>query len=314
MNKYHILLKYIITFPYLYKYPQSPYQQYFGSFHYPKQKKILFLDLCSITQLKLIDKINLQDKQKKYIESVKNYIAEGYKISFLFAMQERLFSLKEQGSLDQLQDQFIKDRKDIIKKLGNCVIESEQMIKNMILELREESDEEKEEWAELPNSARIKLLEYCNTNLKLYNQPSQIIRYKLSENVVKKALELGMEPGDHIILIIISMIYQSQCAVGILKFHPTKFDAHNALADLLIPSRLAKLNYISHEYSTKIIWEYSSFDDSLTVYQKHIKSEHNGIETSISIIPGSKKIFFPQINNEEYTKIINLLGGKFKIH
>ncbi|ENB7195378.1 hypothetical protein ABIH54_001977 [Enterobacter bugandensis] len=207
-------------------------------------RPVVLLDICIISHIK--SRTNLESKGKeviKRLDELSDMAKSGmYRFSLLMAILEKGTDYRNILDAEKMIGIFKSDYSQIVEFLGsNNLVEPPEALEQLIPILMD-ADTPLELRAELSLPACLKLLDFFNRELRVYQTPGKNERLKYAERVAEEAEHLGLKKGHPTIAICIASIYGCQEAQNILKIKPdvNDFNASNAQGDIQSFYRLAK--------------------------------------------------------------------------
>ncbi|GBO47671.1 hypothetical protein MFFDBJGM_00674 [Pectobacterium versatile] len=207
-------------------------------------RPIVLLDICIISHIKSIG--NLESKGEaiiKRLDELSEMVKSGkYRFSLLMAIIEKGTDYKNVLDTQKMIDIFKSDYSQIVDFLGsNNLVEPPEALEQLI-PIFMDVDTPLELRAELSLPASLKLLDFFNRELRVYQTPNKNERLKYAERIAEEAENLGLKKGHPTIAICIASIYGCQEAQNILKVKHdvSDFNASNAQGDIQSFYRLAK--------------------------------------------------------------------------
>ena len=211
----------------------------------PPPRPVVLLDICIISHIKA--RANLESKGKEIIErldELSEMAKSGkYRFSLLMAIFEKGTDYTNVLTTEKMIDIFKSDYSQIVEFLGsNNLVEPPEALEKLIPILMD-ADTPMELRAELSLPACLKLLDFFNRELRVYQTPGRNERFKYAERVAAEAERLGLKKGHPTIAMCIASIYGCQEAQNILKINTdvNDFNASNAQGDIQSFYRLAKV-------------------------------------------------------------------------
>jgi hypothetical protein len=215
---------------------------------------------------------------------------------------------------DELKNHILADISSLRGFFKNaCVVEEDAFLIEFIEELMGEPIENKR--AELLN-----FLESLNNNFKLQNSISPRQRLSKAKEIIQEASALAICIQHPIVTISLACLYGNQAAKKLMKFKAdqNRFDAENALADVLLISRFAKVKLeIEHQGRNGAPYQRVHFitdDNGLSELVKSFKPRSvkhkdklDGRETQLTMTVELEKLL-TEATPDEYGTITNLLS------
>ncbi|HEN9535246.1 TPA: hypothetical protein U9I93_001556 [Acinetobacter baumannii] len=281
---------------------------------------LFLLDICVVGVTKLDrNALDSSNRKAKYIDLLKTYDEPHYCFSFLPALMEQVSDSRGLKPAEEIKKQLLEDINSLRSFFKNArVYETDEFILNFADELMGKHIEKNRE-------NFLKFLSLMNDVYKLHNTISLSKRIEKAREIIKEAIKLNISPQHPLVIIILACLYGNKSAKKILKFKddPKKFQAENALADIMLIQRFAKIK-LEMEYleakenkgfpNVKFLTD----DIGLSELFKHfkpilvqIKDHESGSETFFKFTINMKELLI-DIKDEE-NEIIKLLSVNEKI-
>jgi len=195
-----------------------------------------------------------------------------------------------------------KESKHIKTFFKHAIIDSDFLIKNNEL-ISDLISKERE----IKSDEYMSFLGYAS---RLIYQPlSEDTRKATLADLIKHANSLGIPLGHPVFMCCVATIFGSQEARKVVKPKKEKYDAHNALSDIILISRINNIKLLKR--NNEIILKFITLDHSLEKFISMV--------SVIEITPSSDGCFqrlsynrklFPCLGESEYQNLMKQLGGE----
>ncbi|WP_434728267.1 hypothetical protein ACLN6O_05240 [Acinetobacter sp. PVC-6A] len=276
---------------------------------------LFLLDICVVGVTKLNrNTLDSNNRKAKYIDLLKTYDEPHYCFSFLPALMEQVSDSRGLKPADEIKKQLIEDINSLRSFFKNAsVYETDEFILNFADELMGKHIEKNRE-------NFLKFLSMMNDSYKLHNTIASNLRIEKAREIIEEAKKSNISPQHPLVIIILACLYGNPSAKKILKFkdNPKKFQAENALADIMLIQRFTKIKLEMEYYAAKDKKGFSNVqfltDDiglsELFIHFKpnlvQIKDSESGSEIYYTFTINLKKLL-TDIKDEE-KEIIDLLS------
>ncbi|HHF2959468.1 TPA: hypothetical protein ACPJ0D_004706 [Vibrio diabolicus] len=275
---------------------------------------LYLLDICVVGATKLSEEtLERRPRKAKLISTLRDLDRPNNCVSYLCALMEKVSDSRGLLNLDELKTQILADISSLRSFFKSArIVENDDFLIGFLEELMGRSIENK-------RAEFLKFLEILNNDFKLQNPISPAKRLCKAKEIVQKASDLSISIQHPIVTISLACLYGNVAAKKLMKFKadPNKFDSENALADVLLISRFAKLKLeIEHHGRNGAPYKRVHFitdDNGLSElvknfkprYVKH-KDKFDGRETELSMTVELEKLLI-EATPEDYEAITNLL-------
>ncbi len=273
------------------------------------------LDICVVGATKLKEDALKKDPRKtRLIDELRKLDQSHHSFSYLFALMEKVSDTRGKLSIDELREQLLIDilaLRSFFKKAQ--VLESDDYLISYLDQLTGNPIEDK-------RKEKLYFLQRLNDFFKLHNPISPKYRLQLAKNIIQEAKSLNISTQHPILIIGLACVYGNKSAKKLMKFKadPKKFDAQNALADLLLITRFAKIKLqiehygrMGHGYPNV---KFFTDDDGLYQLLKCFKplsvenyDRDDGGQTSKITITVDVKLLLTEATKEDYTALTDFL-------
>lgn len=293
---------------------------------------LYFLDICVVNVTKLSANALEKDARKGKLADYLRWLDRPQNsFSYLCALIEKVSDSRGKLSDSELEKQILNDVTGLRAFFRNArVIEPDDFLISYLRELRGLPNE-------LARPNYIKFLKIINSQFKLMDTVPPILRLEKFAEILKEADTLLIAKQHIIIFIVLGCLYGNKSAKKLMKFKKDskKFEAENALADIMLISRFAQLRLQIEQMGRKgnspyIRSKFITDDDGLTGMIecfdfKAVKFEvdSSNIRTKFDVSPNLEQLLTDlSVENEsdafkveeleeaeatEYDKILNLL-------
>lgn len=199
---------------------------------------LYMLDICVVGATKLTEEsLKNQPRKANLVTELRNLDKPNNCFSYLCALMEKVSDSRGMLTSDELKDQILADisyLRSFFKKAR--VAEQDEFLIAFLEELMGEPIENK-------RAEYLSFLEKLNNNFKLQNSISPKKRLGKAKEIILEASSLTISTQHPIVTIALACLYGNLSAKKLMKFKENKneFDAENALADILLISRFAKI-------------------------------------------------------------------------
>jgi hypothetical protein len=199
---------------------------------------LYLLDICIVSATKLTEEqLSSQPRKEKLIKELRNLDRPNNYFSYLFAMMEKVSDSRGIMTADELRAQILEDMAALRIFFKNAsVYEDDDFAIKFLDDLMGHPIEHK-------RTEHLSFLSKLNDQYKLYNSISPKHRLNKAKEIIQDAKNLSIHLHHPVVIITLACLYGNKMAKKLMKFKadPKKFDAENALADVLLISRYAKL-------------------------------------------------------------------------
>ena len=275
---------------------------------------LYMLDICVVSATKLTgESLEKRPRQASLIAELLDLDQPNNGFSYLFALMEKVSDSRGILTSDELKKQILADLSALREFFKTAsVVESDNFVITFLEEMKGEPIESK-------RAEYLNFIEKLNNHFKLQNPTSPKQRLDKAKEIIQEADALTISIQHPIVAIALACLYGNLPAKRLMKFKtdPSKFDAENALADVLLISRFAKIKLeIEHDGRNGGRYPRVDFitdDNGLSEIVKYFKPrvvKHNykidGRETQLTMTVELKKIL-TEVKEDEYDIITDLL-------
>lgn len=257
---------------------------------------LFLLDICVVGLTKLDrDNLDNNNRKAKFIDVLKKYDETQHCFSLLPALMEKVSDSRGLKPAEEIKKQLIDDINAMRVFFKNAkVYETDEFILNFADELMGKPIENKRE-------DFLIFLSLMNDSYKLHNSITPDERIEKAREIIDEAIKLNISPQHPLVIIILACLYGNPSAKKILKFkdNPEKFQAENALADIMLIQRFAKI---------KLEMEYYGAEDKLRFPRVEFLTDDIGLSDLIKYFkPQKVQIKDSELGSETlFTFTINL--------
>lgn len=276
---------------------------------------LYFLDICAVGATKLTEAaLETNHRKSRLVAHLRKLDKPQNCFSYLCALMEKVSDSRGKITDAELEEQVICDLSALRAFFKNAsVYESDEFIITFLRELRGVAIEVKR-----PNY--LALLETANNRFALKDSTTPKLRFEKARQIVIEVDALEISRQHPIVTITLACLYRNSAAQNLMKFKadPDKFEAENALADIMAISRFSQIKLqIEHHGRNGGRFLRSDFitdDDGLSelikcykpTFVKH-EDTADGRETRLSFDVDLKRIL-TEIKADEYEQILDLLN------
>ncbi|WP_407469238.1 hypothetical protein ABFU38_05145 [Xanthomonas campestris pv. raphani] len=225
---------------------------------------IYFLDInvASLTKKTAGDFEN-SPKKRVILERMRELDKPHNCFSYMLGLMEKISDSRGKNTCDGLRANIIGDLLALRSFFQYArIAESDELALEMLEVLREQP-------IELDRSNYLKFMRFVNNELSMRNKVGAELRLDTAGAVVDAAITAGVQKKHPVVLLVLACIYGNKFARSIFKFkeNPEKFDAENALADIMLISRVAELASMviasGSEGGAYVTYDFLTGDDGL---------------------------------------------------
>lgn len=275
---------------------------------------LYMLDICVVGATKLTDQSLTKHPRKANLVALLRTLDRPKNcFSYLFALMEKVSDSRGMLTVDELKTQILADITSLRGFFITArVAEADDFLMGFIEELMGEPIESE-------RAEYLRFLGRLNNHFKLQNSISPKKRLGTAEKIILEANALNISTQHPIVIIALACLYGNQSAKKLMKFKANKneFDAENALADILLISRFAKIKLeIEHHGRNGSGYPRVSFitdDNGLSGLLKYFKPKSikhqdrvEGRESQL-IITVDLETILTEAKSDDYEAIANLL-------
>ncbi|WP_198287802.1 hypothetical protein [Stenotrophomonas maltophilia] len=290
-----------------------------------------FLDICVVNATKLSAAALQNDTRKaSYVNRLQSLDRSQHCFSYLCALIEKVSDTRGSASDSELEEQVLNDMAALRAFFKNArVYEPDDFVISYLRDLRRAPHE-------LARPSYLSFLDTINNQSGLKDPVSPALRFQKATEILTQADALSIARQHPVVLLPLACLYGNQAARKLMKFKadPQKFNAENALADIMAISRFASLKleveHIGRQGGGYMRSEFLTDDDGLVgVFKcfeaKAVRHEQKGdtyesrIEVSVKLeellpdLAAKRRIArasaegAPEQEPDEYEQILNLL-------
>ena len=276
--------------------------------------KMYLLDICVVNATKLLETSLTQGGRKyKLVERLHELDRPNNCFSYLCALMEKVSDSHGKATDTELEEQILSDLSSMrafFKKAQ--VYEPDDFVIAFLKELRKEP-------IELKRPDYLEFLNSLNNKFSHKDPVSPKHRLKKAKDIIEKADNLSISRQHPIVAIALACIYGNIAAKKLMKFKaaPQKFDAENALADIMLIYRISIVKLqIEHMGLNGVRFLRTKFitdDDGLSEVIKCFKAKtveyeaiDDGCKTQLTMTVELRQML-TEIQSEEYGIILDLL-------
>lgn len=279
---------------------------------------LYMLDICVVSATKLSEESLIKEPRKARLVNKLHYLdRDNNCFSYLCALMEKVSDSRGILTSDELEKQILSDLSAMRKFFKNAhVYEPDDFVIAFLKELKGEPIEDK-------RKEYLEFLEILNNQFKLQNPISPNNRLAKAKEIIQSANDLNIDMHHPIITIALACLYQNPDAQKLMKFKmdPNKFDAENALSDIVLISRFAKLkleiehygrNGVGYYARTNFITDDNGLSKIIQYFKPQVlkyKDKIDGRESQLTMTIKLKEIL-TKITENEYKIISDLLLSK----
>jgi len=196
-----------------------------------------FLDINVVSVIKRPD-VSPDDNPRKatLLKTLRGLDQPNHAFSYLLALMEKVSDLRGTASETELESQVLRDLSALTAFFEKArVIESDKFVIDYLRQLRRVPPE-------IERPRYLEFLEAVNTQFNFRDPVAPAVRLREAEALLAVADRLSITRHHPTVLLTIACIYGSRAAKRLMKFKadPTRFNADNALADIMAIVRLAQ--------------------------------------------------------------------------
>lgn len=275
---------------------------------------LYMLDICVVGATKLTKELlETQPRKASLVDELRYLDRPNNCFSYLFALMEKVSDSRGKLTQDELKNQILADISALREFFKEArVYESDNFLIAFLAELMGEP-------IEIKRADYLSLLESLNNKFKLQNSISPKQRLGKAKEIILEAKSLSISAQHPIVTIALACLYGNKAAKKLMKFKadPEKFDPENALADISLIARLAKIKLeIEHHgrngapyKRVTFITDDNGLDELIKCFKpksvKH-KDTTDGRESEITMTVELEELL-TEAEADEYTAIYELL-------
>ncbi|WP_024297002.1 hypothetical protein [Methylomicrobium lacus] len=276
---------------------------------------LYFLDICVVGATKLTDAtLETNPRKSRLVAHLRELDKPRNCFSYLCALLEKVSDSRGKITDAELEEQIICDLSALRAFFKNAsVYEPDEFIITFLRDLRGVA-------IEVKRPDYLALLETANNRFALKDSISPKLRFEKTRQIVKEADALEISRQHPIVTITLACLYGNSAAKNLMKFKadPDKFEAENALADIMAISRFSQIKlqieYLGRKGGRFLRSDFITDDDGLSELIKcykpnFVKHENtsDGRETRFSFDVDLKRIL-TEIKADEYEQVLDLLN------
>lgn len=277
---------------------------------------LYMLDICVVSATKLTN--SSLDKQPRKANLV-NYLREldrpNNSFSYLFALMEKVSDSRGIDTDEELEKKVLSDLASLRKFFTKSrIYENDDFVLKFLKELRGNPIEEK-------RSDYLGFLRFLNDQFRLSNTVSHEQRLRIAEKIIDLTEHFNFSRQHPVLTIGLACLYGNQAAKKLMKFKgdSKKFDAENALSDIMLITRFAGIKLQVEQlgrdgFGGFIRSDFITDDDGLIEIVKYFTptvvkyvDKHDGRETKTTMTVQLKELL-TEIQAGEYDHLVNLLN------
>ena len=290
-----------------------------------------FLDICVVNATKLpVAALQSDTRKASYVARLQSLDRPQHCFSYLCALIEKVSDTRGSASDAELEEQVLNDMAALRTFFKNArVYEPDDFVISYLRGLRRAPHE-------LARPRYLNFLETINNQFGLKDPVSPALRFQKAAEILRQADALSVARQHPVVLLMLACLYGNRAAKKLMKFKSDsqKFNAENALADIMAISRFASLKleveHIGRQGGGYMRSEFLTDDDGLAgVFRcfeaKAVRHEQKGdayesrIEVSVKLEElltdlAAKRRITPshtegatEQGSDEYEQILNLL-------
>lgn len=276
---------------------------------------LYMLDICVVSATKLTsDSLEKNPRKANLINHLRELDRPNNSFSYLFALMEKVSDPREIDTDEELEAKILSDLASMRNFFTKARIsEPDEFVLEFLKELRGNPIEQK-------RSDYLGFLTALNDDFKLCNPVASKQRLKIAKKIIEQTGHFNFSCQHPIVAIGLACLYGNPAAKKLMKFKasPQKFDAENALADIMLISRFAAIKLNIEQLGREGVGNYLRLnfitDDNGLIeiikcftpkIVRHI-DKNDGRETQTTMTVKLKELL-TDIETEEYNHLLNLL-------
>ena len=275
---------------------------------------LYMLDICVVSATKLTEEsLEKQPRKANLVTKLRNLDRPNNGFSYLCALMEKVSDSRGKLSFDELKNQILADisaLKSFFKEAR--VIEENDFVIAFLKDLMGDPIEIKRE-------EYLTFLKKLNNHFKLQNPVSPKQRLDKAKEIILEANTLNISVHHIITTITLACLYGNKSTKKLMKFKtdPNKFDAENALADILLIPRFAKLKLEMEQLGrngvgyqrVNFITDDNALNELLKFFKPKVvkhKDKADGRESELTMTVEFGKLL-EEATEDEYNELLLLL-------
>lgn len=206
---------------------------------------LYLLDICVVGATKLsAESLDKQPRKASLIATLRDLDRPNNCVSYLCALMEKVSDSRGLLTFDELKTQILADISSLRGFFKNArILEGDDFLIEFLEELMGKPIESK-------RAEYLSFLETLNNDFKLQNSISPTQRLCKAKEIIQEASALSISIHHPIVTISLACLFGNASAKKLMKFKadPGKFDSENAMADVLLISRFAKIKLEIEHY------------------------------------------------------------------
>jgi hypothetical protein len=273
---------------------------------------LYFLDICAVGATKLSDAdLEKNTRKARRVDHLRRLDQPQNSFSYLCALMEKVSDSRGKISDAELEEQILGDISALRAFFKNaCVYEPDEFIIEFLRELRGRA-------IEVNRPDYLSFIEAVNNRFGLKDPVSPPLRLKKAKVLLDEADVLSISRQHPIVTITLACLYGNLAAKKIMKFkaNQEKFDAENALADIMAIPRFLQLKlqieHMGRQGGRYLRSNFITDDDGLSVLlrcfePKTVKHEekNEARETQLTFSVSLRNIL-TEIKSDEYEQLLD---------
>ena len=275
---------------------------------------LYFLDICVVGATKLSDAALERDARKKrLVEHLQNLDRPQHAFSYLLAVLEKISDSRGVATDAELEEQILGDLTALRAFFKNArVYEPDEFVIQFLRELMRQP-------IELQRSNYLSFLEAINNRFALKDPVAPALRLQKAKEILDEADSLSISRQQPVVALALACLYGNRAAKKLMKFKSTaeKFNAENALADIMAIPRLARfkleIEYMGRQGGRYLRLDFITDDDGLigvldcfepTAVKHENSSDVSGTQYTFTV---KLKRLLTEIGPDEYEELLHLL-------
>lgn len=196
-----------------------------------------FVDINVVSVTKHPDvTVDENPRKAELIATLREFDQPNHAFSYLLALIEKVSDLRGTASAADLESQILGDLRALRAFFQRArIIEPDEFVIGYLRDLRRVAPE-------IGRPRYLAFLEVMNTQFNLRDPVASTLRLQRTQEVLAEADRLSIPRHHPTVLLAIACIYGNRSAKRLMKFKadPSRFNAENALADVMAIMRLAE--------------------------------------------------------------------------
>jgi hypothetical protein len=275
---------------------------------------LYMLDICVVNATKLTNASLVKDHRKaKLVNYLRELDRPANCFSYFFALMEKVSYSRGIETDEDLERNILSDLSSMRDFFKNARVgETDDFVLAFLKELRGEPIETKRE-------DYLNFLNDLNNKFKLSNSVTPKQRLKKAAEIIERADNFAISKQHPVVIIGLACLYGNLAAKKLMKFKaaPQRFDAENALADIMLISRFAGVKleieqmgrngtgYPRSDFITDdngLIEIIKCFKPSIVKHKDKQEKHETQLTMTVDL-----KILLTEIQMNEYKQILDLL-------